>query len=130
MTVCSRWWTLFKWLPLGKFEKTRNALKFSETLPLLVYANDVNLLGGDMNTTNKNRKTLLEASKADSLEVNVKKTKYTLTSCHQNAGQNCSIRIANWTFENLAKFEYLGTTVTDQNLIHKEIKSKLNLTDA
>jgi hypothetical protein len=45
---------------------------------------------------------------------------------HQNVGQNHDIKIANRCFENMAKFRYLGTTVTDQNLIQEEIKSRLN----
>jgi hypothetical protein len=45
---------------------------------------------------------------------------------HPNSGQKQNIRIANESFENVAKFEYLGTTLTNQNNIHDEIKSRLN----
>jgi hypothetical protein len=45
---------------------------------------------------------------------------------HQNSGQNQNIRIANESLENVAKFKYLGTTLTDQNDIHDEIKGILN----
>jgi hypothetical protein len=49
-----------------------------------------------------------------------------LLSRHQNAGQNRDIEIANRSFENVSQFKYLGTTVTNQNLIQKEIKRRLN----
>jgi hypothetical protein len=38
-------------------------------------------------------------------------------SRHQNAGQNHNIKIAKRFIENVAQFTYVGTTVTDQNLI-------------
>jgi hypothetical protein len=48
----------------------------------------------------------------------------------QNAGQNHDIKIANISFENVEQFRYLGTTVRNQNLIEKEIKRRLNSSNA
>jgi hypothetical protein len=49
-----------------------------------------------------------------------------LLSRHQNAGQNHDIKIADRCFKNVAHFRYLGTTVTNRNLIQEEIKRRLN----
>jgi hypothetical protein len=49
-----------------------------------------------------------------------------IMSRHPNSGQNQNIRIANESFENVAKFKYLGTTPTNHSDIHDEIKSRLN----
>jgi hypothetical protein len=49
-----------------------------------------------------------------------------LVSRCQKAGQRQSIKIGNIFFESAAKFKYLGTTLTYQNCIHEEIKSRLN----
>jgi hypothetical protein len=49
-----------------------------------------------------------------------------LLSRHQNAGQNHNLKIGDRSFENVAQFKYLGRTVTNQNLIGKEIKRRLN----
>jgi hypothetical protein len=48
------------------------------------------------------------------LELNIEKTKYMLMSRHQNTGQHHNIKTANRSFENVAKFKYLGMTVTNQ----------------
>jgi hypothetical protein len=44
-----------------------------------------------------------------------------LLSRHQNAGKNNGIKTANRSHENVAQFKYLGTTVTNRNLIPEEI---------
>jgi hypothetical protein len=51
-------------------------------------------------------------------------------SRHPNSGQNQNIRIAKESFENVANFKYLGMTLTNQNEIHDEIKSRLNSENA
>jgi len=43
----------------------------------------------------------------------------------QNAGPIHSVRIYNSTFERVEEFKYLGTTLTNQNCIAEEIKSRL-----
>jgi hypothetical protein len=92
----------------------------------LAYADDVNLLGDNIDTINKNTETLTDASKEVGLEVNVKKTKYMLVSQDQNAGQNQEIKIGKRSFGNVSQFKYLGMTVTKHNLIQEEIKRRLN----
>jgi ubiquitin C-terminal hydrolase len=85
------------------------------------------MVGENIDTIQKNTKALLDASKEVGLEVNPEKTKYMLASRYQKAGQGQSIKIGNRSFEALAKFKYLGTTLTDQNGIQEEIKTGLNL---
>jgi hypothetical protein len=85
----------------------------------LVYADDVNLLGDNIDTVEKNNETLINASKEVGLEINVEKTKYMLLSRQQNVGQNRDMKIANRYFENVSQFKYLGTTITNPNLIQE-----------
>jgi hypothetical protein len=54
-------------------------LKLNGTHQLLAYADDVNLLGDNIDMIKKNAETLSVASKEVDLEINVQKTKYMLS---------------------------------------------------
>jgi hypothetical protein len=49
---------------------------------------------------------------------------------HQNAGQNHETKRANRSLVSVVQFKYLGITVTNQTLIHEEIKERLNSVSA
>jgi hypothetical protein len=70
-------------------------LKLNVAHQLLSYADDVKLLGDNI----ENTETLIYDSKEVCLEINLEKIKYMLLSHHWNAGHNRNIKIANRSFE-------------------------------
>jgi hypothetical protein len=88
---------------IRKVQENQVGLKLNGTPKPVVYADNVNLLGDNIETIKKNTETLTDAHKEVGLEVNVEKTKYMLLSHHQNAGQTHDIKKANRCFENVAE---------------------------
>jgi hypothetical protein len=69
---------------IRKIQENQVRLKLNGTHHLLAYADDVNLLGDNIDTIKRNTETLIAASREVGLETNVEKSKYMLLS-HQNA---------------------------------------------
>jgi nucleoside diphosphate kinase len=86
----------------------------------------VTVLGDNVDNVKQNKGTVIDASEEAGLEINAEKAKYMLLSHYQNAGQNRDMKIANKLFEIMSQFRYLGTIVTNRNLIQEEIERKLN----
>jgi hypothetical protein len=70
-----------------KVQENQVGLKLDGTHQLLAYADDVSLLGDNIDTIKKNTQTFIDASKEVSLQVSVEKSKYLFLPCHQNVGQ-------------------------------------------
>ena len=101
-------------------------MKLKGTPQLLVCTDNVNILDGSVHTIKKNAEALIIASKEIGLEVNVDKTKYNVKSLDQDTGRSHNIENDNSSFERVEEFKYFGTTLTNQNYIQEEIKSRLN----
>jgi len=115
---------------IRRVQVNRDDLKLNGTHQLLAYADDINILAGRMHTLKENAEALVAATREIGLEVSADKTKYPVMSRDQNAGRIQSIRIDNSTFERVEGFKYFGTTLTNQNSIAEEIKSRLRSRNA
>jgi len=80
---------------------------------------------GNKETRIKKTAALVAASKKTGLDIIAEKSMYMVMSRDQNAGQNHNIKISDKSSERVEQFRYLGTTLTNQNFIHEEIKSRL-----
>jgi hypothetical protein len=76
----------------------------------VIYSDDVNLLGGNINVIKKNRETHI--------------------SHHQTTGQNHYTKVANKCLENVAEFKKMEMTLIQKDSIHKQIKHSVNMDNA
>ena len=80
---------------IRRVQVNQDGLKLNDTHQFLVYADDVNILGGSVHTVKENAESVIVASKEIGLEVNADKTKYMAVSRDQNAGQSHSMKTDN-----------------------------------
>jgi len=66
----------------------QGGLKLNGAHQLFVYADDVSILGGIVNTVKQNTEALVVASEEIGLQVNAVKLKYMVMSGDQNAGRS------------------------------------------
>ena len=92
-------------------------LKLNDIHQLLVYSDDVKILGGSVRTIKENAEVFVVVMKKIKLKVNADETKYMVLSRDQNARRSHSIKIENSSFESVEHFEYLGISLTNQNYI-------------
>jgi len=71
---------------IRRVQVNHEGLKLRGIHQLLVYAYDVNLLGGSVHTVKENREALVVVSMETGQEVNADKTKYMVMSQYQYAG--------------------------------------------
>jgi len=115
---------------IRRVQVNQDGLKLKGTHQLLAYADDVNILGGNVHTVKENAETFFVATKEIGLEVNADKTKYMIMSRDKNEGQSHSMKTDNSSIERVEEFKYLETRLTNKNSIQEEIKNRLKVGNA
>ena len=76
---------------IRRVQVNQDGLKLNGTHQLVVYADDVNVFGGSVQTVRENAETLVVASKETGLEVNADRVKNMVMSGGQNAGWRATV---------------------------------------
>src|SRR5215469_12464848 len=91
-----------------RVQVNQDGLKLNGTHQVMAYADDVNILGGSVDTVKKNAGALVAATKEIGLEVNAHKTKYMTVSRDQNAGRIHSMKVDNSAIERCGRVQIFG----------------------
>ena len=111
---------------LISLKKEKEGLQLNDINKLLVYADDVVLLGYE-EILRANTHTLLSNTKKLGLKVNINKTKYMVTNRYSLYNGNGQLMTNEGNFEEVAEFKYLGKIITKRNEMHKELKQEAQL---
>ena len=92
----------------------------------LRYADDTALIATDENDLQKIVDQVKEESSKAGLEMNVKKT-MTMVISKNPEGKQLEIKVGDQKLEQVKKFKYLGTQITEDGKTETEIKNRINL---
>ena len=92
---------------IRRVQVNQDGLKLNGAQQLLVYSEEVKILGGSVNTPKKNTAASLVGNKEIGLDVNADKTKYMVMSRDQNAGRSHNIKTDNSSFERVEELKYV-----------------------
>ena len=87
----------------------------------LDFADDIALLSHSFQHTQQKTQDLCSTAKQTGLDINIQKTKCPRT----NATQNAPIMLEGEQIENVAKFTYLGSVVSDTGKSEEDIRSRI-----
>ena len=107
---------------IRRIQVNQDGLKLNGTHQFLVYADNVNILGGSVHTVKKYAEPLVAATKEIGLEINAHNTKYMTVFRDQNTGRIQSMKMDNSTIKRVEEFKYLGTTLTNKILFRKKLR--------
>jgi sorting nexin-29 len=93
---------------IRRVQVNKDGLNLNGTHELLVYADDVNILGRSVHPIKKKTEVLVVVGKEIGLEVNADKTQYMVMSRDQNAEQSQNLKTDNSSFERVKQFMYVG----------------------
>jgi hypothetical protein len=105
---------------MRRVQVNQDGMKLNGTHQLLVYGDDVNILGGSVLIIKQ-----VAARKETRLEANADNNKYLVMSRDQNAGRRHNIMFHNSSLERVTQLKHLGTHITYKNYNQKEIKGRL-----
>jgi hypothetical protein len=97
--ICSEY--AIRWVQVSQ-----DGLKLNGTHQILVYADDVNILGGSIHTIKETIEGLVVSIKGNGSDVNADKPKYMVMSRDQMAGRSHNMKIDISSFERVEEFKY------------------------
>lgn len=95
---------------------------------MLAYADDIALLGEDLDMIKRLGSNLINTAKKVGLTVNEEKTEYLVASRrNRNGGLEQYIKIEELKFKRVSQFKYLGSMITEDNDIKTEVSTRIQL---